>query len=127
MKTILTVDDASTMRKLIAFTLGGAGHKVLEAEDGTAALAALGKSSVDLIISDLNMPRMSGLELTRKIRELPQFIKTPILIVTTESEANIKAQAKQAGATGWIVKPFEPAAAGGCKPRARNLKGLAPR
>ena len=109
MKKILTVDDASTMRKLIAFTLGGAGHEVLEAEDGVAALAELNKSQVDLIISDLNMPRMNGLELTRKIRALPQCAKTPILIVTTESEANIKAQAKQAGATGWIVKPFQPA------------------
>lgn len=106
---ILTVDDAATMRKLIAFTLGAAGHQVLEAEDGVAALAALGKSAVDLIISDLNMPRMNGLELTRKIRALPQCAKTPILIVTTESEANVKAEAKQAGATGWIVKPFEPA------------------
>jgi two-component system chemotaxis response regulator CheY len=109
MKTILTVDDACTMRKLIAFTLGGAGHKVLEAEDGVSALATLNKSSVDLIISDLNMPRMNGLELTRQIRQLPQCTKTPILIVTTESEANVKAQARQAGATGWIVKPFEPA------------------
>ncbi len=109
MKTILTVDDASTMRKLIGFTLGGAGHKVLEAEDGAVALETLNKSPVDLIISDLNMPRMNGPELTRKIRELPQCAKTPILIVTTESEANVKAQARQAGATGWIVKPFEPA------------------
>ena len=109
MKTILTVDDASTMRKLIAFTLGGVGHQVIEAEDGTVALATLQKSPVDLIISDLNMPRMNGLELTRKIRALPQCAKTPILIVTTESEANVKAQARQAGATGWIVKPFEPA------------------
>lgn len=109
MKTILTVDDASTMRKLIVFTLGGAGHKVLEAADGVAALATLKQTPLDLIISDLNMPRMNGLELTRKIRELPQCSKTPILIVTTESEANVKAQARQAGATGWIVKPFEPA------------------
>ena len=108
MKTILTVDDAATMRRLIAFTLGGAGHKVLEAEDGPVALATLNTSSVDLIISDLNMPRMNGLELTRKIRELPQCVKTPILIVTTESEANVKAQAKQAGANGWLVKPFAP-------------------
>ena len=109
MKTILTVDDASTMRKLIGFTLGGVGHKVLEAEDGVAALDTLKSSSVDLIISDLNMPRMNGLELTREIRKLPQCAKTPILIVTTESDGNVKSEGKKAGATGWIVKPFEPA------------------
>jgi two-component system chemotaxis response regulator CheY len=108
MKTILTVDDAATMRRLIAFTLKGVGHKVLEAEDGIVALTTLRSSSVDLIISDLNMPRMNGLELTRKVRELAQHTKTPILIVTTESQANVKAQAKQAGASGWIVKPFAP-------------------
>lgn len=108
MKTILTVDDASTMRRLIGFTLRGVGHKVLEAEDGKVALATLSTSPVDLIISDLNMPGMSGLELTRKIRLLPQCAKTPILIVTTESQAEVKAQAKQAGANGWIVKPFAP-------------------
>ena len=109
MKTILTVDDASTMRKLIGFTLAGVGHKVIEAEDGVAALATLKNSPVDLIISDLNMPKMNGIELTREIRKLPQCIKTPILIVTTESDANVKTEGKQAGATGWIVKPFEPA------------------
>ena len=109
MKTILTVDDASTMRKLIGFTLGGVGHKVIEAEDGVAALATLKDSSVDLIISDLNMPKMNGIQLTREIRKLPQCAKTPILIVTTESDASIKTEGRQAGATGWIVKPFEPA------------------
>ncbi len=108
-KTILTVDDAATMRKLIAFTLGGVGHKVVEAEDGPPALALLEKTPVDLIISDLNMPQMNGIELTRRIRMLPQCATTPILMVTTESESGTKTQAKQAGATGWIVKPFEPA------------------
>jgi two-component system chemotaxis response regulator CheY len=106
-KTILTVDDAMTMRKLIAFTLSGAGHKVLEAGDGKAALEVLKTARVDLIISDVNMPVMNGIDLTRNVRKLPQHSKTPVLIVTTESEAGAKLAGKQAGATGWIVKPFD--------------------
>lgn len=107
-KTIMTVDDAVTMRKLIVFTLKGAGHTVLEAEDGVAALTALTTKNVDLIISDVNMPNMNGIELTRKLRQLPNHKQTPILIVTTESDPTVKSQAKAAGATGWIVKPFRP-------------------
>ncbi len=107
-KTIMTVDDAVTMRKLIVFTLKGAGHTVLEAEDGAAALTALTTKNVDLIISDVNMPNMNGIELTRKLRQLPNHKHTPILIVTTESDPTVKSQAKAAGATGWIVKPFRP-------------------
>jgi len=95
------------MRKLIAFTLGGAGHKVLEAQDGKAALDVLKTASVDLVITDVNMPVMNGIDLTRNIRKLPQYLKTPVLIVTTESEAGAKMAGKQAGATGWIVKPFD--------------------
>lgn len=106
--TIITVDDAPTMRKLILFTLKAAGHSVLEAEDGLAAFNMLSKQSVDLVISDVNMPNMNGVELTRKLRNLPLHKTTPILIVTTESDAGIKGQAKAAGATGWIVKPFKP-------------------
>lgn len=107
-KTIITVDDAVTMRKLIAFTLKGAGHTVLEAEDGVIALSVLSAKNVDLIISDVNMPNMNGIELTRKLRQLPNHKQTPILIVTTESDTTVKSQAKAAGATGWIVKPFRP-------------------
>lgn len=107
-KTIMTVDDASTMRKLIAFTLKGAGHNVLEAEDGSTALNILSKQKVDLVISDINMPLMNGVELTRKLRATPLHRSTPILIITTESDTSIKTQAKSAGATGWIVKPFKP-------------------
>jgi len=106
-KTILTVDDAPTMRKLIAFTLSGAGHKVLEAPDGKAALSLLKTTRVDMIVTDVNMPNMDGIELTRNLRALPQYARTPVLIVTTESQANAKAAGKQAGATGWIVKPFD--------------------
>lgn len=107
--TVLTVDDAATMRKLIGFTLSGGGYKVLEAADGHAALSVLRGSPVDLIISDLNMPGMNGIDLTKEIRKLPRCAATPILIVTTESDGTVKSRAKTAGATGWIVKPFDPA------------------
>ncbi len=107
-KTIVTVDDAATMRKLIVFTLKGAGYEVLEACDGVAGLQLLSSRAADLIITDINMPLMGGIELTRSVRQLPQHKTTPILVVTTESEAGIKAQAKAVGATGWIVKPFQP-------------------
>lgn len=105
-KIILTVDDASTMRKVIALTITGAGHQVLEAEDGVAALDILKMCHVDLIISDVNMPRMDGIEFTRQARALPNFAKTPILLLTTESDPDVKARGRAAGASGWIVKPF---------------------
>jgi two-component system chemotaxis response regulator CheY len=107
-KTIITIDDAATMRKLIAYTLKGAGYQVLEAQDGPSALRVLADRHVDLIFSDINMPEMNGVELTRRIRGLPLHRTTPILIVTTESELHVRNQAKAAGATGWIVKPFKP-------------------
>ena len=106
-KTILTVDDASTMRKVVALALGSAGHEVVEAEDGVAALAVLQIRHVDLVITDVNMPRMDGIEFTRQARLLPKFQRTPILLLTTESDATIKARGRAAGATGWIVKPFK--------------------
>ena len=105
-KTIITVDDAATMRKMISFTLKGAGHEVLEADDGAVALQVLRDRSVDLVITDLNMPNMDGIELTRQLRTLPQFQKTPIILLTTESDPEKKNQGRAAGATGWIVKPF---------------------
>lgn len=95
------------MRKLIVFALSSAGHKVIEAPDGKAALDLLKSTAVDLVISDVNMPNMNGIELTRNLRKLPAHARTPVLIVTTESEAGAKMAGKQAGATGWIVKPFE--------------------
>jgi two-component system chemotaxis response regulator CheY len=107
-KTIITIDDAATMRKLIAYTLKGAGYQVLEAPDGPSALSVLADRPVDLIVSDINMPNMNGVELTRRIRGLRIHRNTPILIVTTESELQVRNQAKAAGATGWIVKPFKP-------------------
>lgn len=107
-KTIMAVDDAATMRKLIAFTLKAAGHSVLEAEDGVAALNVLSREKVDLVISDINMPRMNGIDLIRQLRQVPLHKATPILVVTTESDVGLKQKAKIAGANGWIVKPFRP-------------------
>lgn len=107
-KTILTVDDAATMRKMVSFTLKGAGHDVLEAGDGCEALAVLGKSTVDLVITDINMPNMDGLQLTRHLRAQPAFTRTPIILLTTESDPAKKQSGRSAGATGWIVKPFSP-------------------
>ncbi len=106
-KTIITVDDAATMRKMISFTLKGAGHEVIEAADGVEALKTLQTRAVDLVITDVNMPNMDGLTLTRSLRALPQFARTPIVLLTTESAPEKKAEGRAAGATGWIVKPFQ--------------------
>jgi two-component system, chemotaxis family, chemotaxis protein CheY len=106
-RTVLTVDDALTMRKLVSFTLRSVGLNVIEAADGVEALGIIQSQSVDLIITDVNMPRMDCIEFTRRARATPLARSTPILILTTESEPEKKAQAKAAGATGWIVKPFQ--------------------
>ena len=105
-RTILTVDDASTMRKMVSFTLKGAGHEVLEAADGAHALDVLRARPVDLVITDIYMPNMNGIELTRRLRTHPGFGRTPILLLTTESDPGKKAEGRAAGASGWIVKPF---------------------
>jgi len=107
-KRIITVDDAATMRRLVGYTLRGAGHEVLEAEDGEDALRVLSQQSVDLVITDVNMPKMDGIELVRQLRALRDFKTIPILLLTTESDPEKKRQGKQAGATGWITKPFQP-------------------
>jgi two-component system chemotaxis response regulator CheY len=104
---ILTVDDSPTMRRMIEMTCKTVGYEVVEAADGQAALELLNGCSVDLVISDINMPNLNGIELTRKLRALPQFAKTPIILLTTESDPEKKAEGKSAGATGWIVKPFK--------------------
>ena len=105
---ILSVDDSSTMRQMISFTLKEANYHMLEAKDGVEALEVLKGKQVDLIITDVNMPRMDGLTLVRRLRALPEFKYTPILVLTTESDQAIKRQGKEAGATGWIIKPFSP-------------------
>jgi two-component system chemotaxis response regulator CheY len=107
-KKVLTVDDSRTMREMVAFTLKGAGYEVVEANDGQHALNVLGSSKVDLVIADLNMPIMDGLTLIRKLRATAQYRTTPILMLTTEADDKKKAEGRAAGATGWIVKPFDP-------------------
>jgi two-component system chemotaxis response regulator CheY len=89
-------------------TLTRAGYEVVEAEDGAKGLAKASAEAFDLILSDINMPNMTGLELLRSLRKLPQYKFTPIVLVTTESQTEKKQEGKTAGATGWIVKPFEP-------------------
>jgi len=106
-RTVLVVDDAMTMRKMVSFTLRGSGYQTVEAGDGVEALSALAANAVDLIITDVNMPRMDGIEFTRQARAALRGRPVPILILTTESEQEKKNQARAAGATGWIVKPFQ--------------------
>jgi two-component system, chemotaxis family, chemotaxis protein CheY len=107
-KRILTIDDSKTMRDMLMVTLTDAGFDVLQAVDGQDGLDVLGRERVDVIITDINMPKMDGYEVVRKLREDPSFDKTPILVLTTESDASKKNIAREAGATGWLVKPFDP-------------------
>lgn len=102
----MTVDDASTIRKMVGFSLKSAGHSILEAPDGQSALDTLSRRSVDLVIADVNMPRMDGIELTKRLRALPNYSRVPIILLTTETDPAKKNQGRSAGATGWIVKPF---------------------
>jgi two-component system, chemotaxis family, chemotaxis protein CheY len=106
--SIMTVDDSAVMRQTVSYTLRNAGYDVFEAVDGEDALAKLTETSVRMVITDLNMPRMDGLELIRRLRALPSYKFTPIVLLTTESQPERKQQGKAAGATGWIVKPFSP-------------------
>ncbi|NKC31267.1 response regulator [Falsiroseomonas selenitidurans] len=107
-KRVMTVDDSRTMREMVAFTLRKAGFEVSEAEDGRKALAALQAAPVDVVITDLNMPNMDGVALIRALRADARMRAVPILMLTTESEAAKKAEGRSAGATGWLVKPFDP-------------------
>ncbi len=107
-KTILTVDDSRTMRDMLKFALVGAGHEVIQAEDGVQGLEVLANCGhVDVIITDINMPRMDGYGVIEQVRRDPQRRGIPILVLTTESEPAKKQRARDAGATGWIVKPFD--------------------
>jgi two-component system, chemotaxis family, chemotaxis protein CheY len=107
---ILVVDDSITMRQMVEFTLEKAGHEVKTAEDGLNALGACEVEQFDLIITDMNMPNMNGLDLIKALRTHPNTQHKPILVLTTESDASHKAAGRAAGATGWIVKPFNPQA-----------------
>lgn len=108
MPTILAVDDSASMRQMVTFTLKGAGFNVIDAVDGVDALSKVKGKSVDLVLTDVNMPRMDGIALIRELRAQPSFKFTPILMLTTESGSDKKSEGKSAGATGWIVKPFNP-------------------
>lgn len=107
-KTVMTVDDSKTMRDMVAFTLKQAGFDVKMAENGQEALSVLGDELVDCIVTDLNMPIMDGLQLIKELRAHPVHKGTPILMLTTESDEAKKQQGRDAGATGWLVKPFNP-------------------
>jgi two-component system, chemotaxis family, chemotaxis protein CheY len=104
---ILTVDDSPSIRQMIKVTLAPTGHNVIEAGDGAQGLEKAKSGKLDLVITDLNMPVMNGLEFIRALRALPAFVGLPIVFLTTESNEAVKAEAKKAGATGWITKPFK--------------------
>ena len=107
-KCILTVDDSKTIRDMVTFTLKNAGFDVMEAEDGQKALDVLASRKPDVVITDLNMPNMDGLTLIQRLRGMPDYKTMPILMLTTEQGDDKKSQGRSAGATGWIVKPFDP-------------------
>jgi two-component system chemotaxis response regulator CheY len=107
-RAALVVDDSVSMRQMVAFTLREAGFTVLEGGNGREAIEALGNRPVQLVVTDLNMPVMDGLELIRQLRAKPLYKFTPILMLTTESQDAKKQEGRAAGATGWIVKPFDP-------------------
>ncbi len=108
-KTVLVVDDSVSMRQMVTFTLKGAGFAVVEAGDGKEAVAKLnGGAKPNLVITDLNMPNMDGISLIKEIRGMAAHKFTPVLMLTTEAADNKKKEGQSAGATGWIVKPFNP-------------------
>lgn len=107
-KTILIVDDSPSVRQVVEFTLEDAGHTVLTADDGETGLEQLDGRKVHLIVSDVNMARMDGLTFAEKVKQMPEYAYTPILMLTTESGADLKARGKEIGVKAWLVKPFKP-------------------
>lgn len=108
MKTIMTVDDSASVRMMVNFTLSELGFEIVEAANGKDALRKMEAQQVHMLITDVNMPELDGISLVRKIRENPSYRFIPIIILTTESQEEKKKEGRQAGATGWIVKPFKP-------------------
>ena len=108
MARILAVDDSAAMRQMVGITLTGAGHEVQQAADGREALTIAERQKFDLVITDVNMPVMDGLTLVRHLRNLPNYKGVPLLVLTTEATTERKLEGKAAGATGWLVKPFNP-------------------
>jgi len=107
-KLVLTVDDSAAIREMLAYVLKSAGHRVIEAPDGMEGLKKALANQFDLIITDQSMPKMDGITLVKALRALPQYVSVPILLLTTESSDNMKDEGRTAGATGWLVKPFDP-------------------
>jgi two-component system chemotaxis response regulator CheY len=107
-KTILAIDDSASIRQMVSFTLKSSGYEVVEAVDGQDGLDKAKTKTFNLILTDQNMPRMDGLTLIKSLRALPQYKTVPILMLTTESSDAMKQQGRAAGATGWLVKPFDP-------------------
>lgn len=107
-KTILAVDDSRAILQMVTFTLKGAGYEVDVAPDGQVALAMAGAKTYAMVLTDLNMPNMDGLTLIKSLRTKPQYRFTPLLMLTTEADPVFKGKGKAAGATGWLVKPFDP-------------------
>ena len=108
MANILIVDDSVSIRKMVKFALETAEHNVVEAIDGKTGLAEAQQEQYDIVVTDVNMPNMDGIELTRHLRTLPNYKYTPIIMLTTEAMEEKKAEGKAAGVTGWILKPFQP-------------------
>ena len=111
-KTVLTIDDSRTMRDMLLMALEDAGYTVIQAVDGVDGLETLASKGADVIITDINMPKMDGFELMEAVRAEPAFRGTPILVLSTEFSDEKKMRAREAGATGWITKPFDPAKLG---------------
>jgi len=109
LKTILAVDDSGSLRQMLAFSLKAAGYSVIEAVDGQDGLTKAKRQTVDLVLTDQNMPGMDGLSLIKALRGMKNYQSVPILMLTTESGSDMKALGKAAGASGWLVKPFDPA------------------
>ena len=107
-KLILTVDDSASMRMLLKTSLTAQGYRIESANDGQHGLERMHEVQPDLLITDINMPKMDGYEVIRQLRKNPAFRSTPILVLTTESEIEKRSLAREAGATGWMVKPFDP-------------------
>lgn len=105
---ILTVDDSASMRMTTKITLSNAGYQVTEAVDGVDGLNKARSGTFDLIVTDLNMPNMNGIQMIEELRKSPAHTGVPIIFLTTESDVDVKTRAKAAGATGWICKPFDP-------------------
>lgn len=108
-KTILAVDDSPSVRMMVRMTLTGAGYRVVEAVDGEDALSKASGQKLDAILTDQNMPKLDGIGFIRRFRQTPAAVGVPIVFLSTENQDSLKAQARDAGATGWMVKPFDQA------------------